>query len=487
MCSDFFTADGGVLCAEHHFTCAGCFYGSMAQACGQGGMFVSKKLSAAPGEAPSEAGEFPCLLFVSGECADGCLPMKEVLRVAITDEAAMTTLLAAKNRIGVDAALAAHKAEAEAEERQNTGALSALRLRVQQALTAGQHVPCPGCHAGGVKDEECMHIECPECHINWCYCCGQGLQLCPRGGGGCDEVSAYLHNNPGWKRFAVHGETAKQGASQEFIRRRMAHKLRLEKEHAEPELWAALRAEHPDLLRDVPTVGRSIDWDTLDSAGLPQFGARTEAAVARRRQEAEQRRESEDRARRRRQEDEERARRQRREAEELARRQQQEEETRARRLRQEDEERASRQRSVFLAGYTDGDLRKAAMAGDRGKVAALLGAGLDVNDAAEVLESGHTPLICAAQNGHPEVCSALAAAGANLEAALTSGGGTALILAAQNVVNKGYEAGKLATVEALLAAGANVHAARNDGFTALLVCGLAAAAAIEVHRRLLAR
>ena len=66
----------------------------------------------------------------------------------------------------------------------------------------------------------------------------------------------------------------------------------------------------------------------------------------------------------------------------------------------------------------------------------------------------------AAQSGFPTVCAALGAAGANLEAA-NSSGVTALIAAVQNA---GDEAGKLATVEALLAAGAKVNAATNKGF-----------------------
>jgi len=74
----------------------------------------------------------------------------------------------------------------------------------------------------------------------------------------------------------------------------------------------------------------------------------------------------------------------------------------------------------------------------------------------------------AAQWGHPEVCTALAAAGANLEYH-DGDGATALILAAQNTANKGDEPDTLASVNALLKAGANVNTATHDGFTALLV------------------
>ena len=43
------------------------------------------------------------------------------------------------------------------------------------------------------------------------------------------------------------------------------------------------------------------------------------------------------------------------------------------------------------------------------------GAGVDANDAAEVHELGHTPLLEAAQRGFPSICTALAAAGEGLE------------------------------------------------------------------------
>ena len=72
----------------------------------------------------------------------------------------------------------------------------------------------------------------------------------------------------------------------------------------------------------------------------------------------------------------------------------------------------------------------------------------------------------AAQHGFPTVCTALAAAGANLEAALPSGH-TALIhtVLFRNAEYKS-EADKLAIVEALLAAGADVNKT-NKGSTAM--------------------
>jgi len=49
----------------------------------------------------------------------------------------------------------------------------------------------------------------------------------------------------------------------------MAHEVRLVKEQAEPVLWAQLRTERADLLRDVPTAGRCIAWDDLAGGRRP--------------------------------------------------------------------------------------------------------------------------------------------------------------------------------------------------------------------------
>lgn len=45
------------------------------------------------------------------------------------------------------------------------------------------------------------------------------------------------------------------------------------KAHTDTDLWTRLRQEHADLLQNVPTKGRHIDWDTLDEADVPLFGA----------------------------------------------------------------------------------------------------------------------------------------------------------------------------------------------------------------------
>ena len=144
-----------------------------------------------------------------------------------------------------------------------------------------------------------------------------GEMDCPRGGGGCDEQSYYLEQHDGWGNHALDlGETAQFGAQKEFLRRRQAFYVRAIMEFTPPEIWARLRAKHEDvsntalglshqrtnqpqkclscpaswqfiavqltlhcccciqLLNDVPTVGRRIDWDSLGEATFPLFGAK---------------------------------------------------------------------------------------------------------------------------------------------------------------------------------------------------------------------
>jgi hypothetical protein len=57
------------------------------------------------------------------------------------------------------------------------------------------------------------------------------------------------------------------------LRQRQAFLVRKLKEKTDPALWERLRNESPRLLKDVPTDGRDIDWDTLDTAEMPLFGS----------------------------------------------------------------------------------------------------------------------------------------------------------------------------------------------------------------------
>lgn len=106
------------------------------------------------------------------------------------------------------------------------------------------------------------------------------------------------------------------------------------------------------------------------------------------------------------------------------------------------------------------DLRDATSAADLPRVKALLAAKADVNSRTGI---GVTPLIIAAQDGHPETVRVLLAAKADVNAKIhyDKGDFTALMLAS------GY--GHLDVVRELLAANADVNAKTGDGITALML------------------
>ena len=64
------------------------------------------------------------------------------------------------------------------------------------------------------------------------------------------------------------------------MRRRQAFYVRAVMEHTDPALWSALQEKHPDLLMNVPTAGRHINWGTLSDATFPLFGAKLRAEQA---------------------------------------------------------------------------------------------------------------------------------------------------------------------------------------------------------------
>ena len=57
----------------------------------------------------------------------------------------------------------------------------------------------------------------------------------------------------------------------EFHRQRIARFVRVAKEAIDDGVWLRLQTAHPDLLADV-MEGRSIEWDSVDSAEHAQFG-----------------------------------------------------------------------------------------------------------------------------------------------------------------------------------------------------------------------
>eukprot|EP01043_Picozoa_sp_COSAG02_P077533 COSAG02_NODE_17012_length_1036_cov_0.684098_2_plen_294_part_01 len=157
-------------------------------------------------------------------------------------------------------------------------ALAELKVQVIEALDRGGSVLCPRCGTRMVKDDACIHIDSCPCGSKWCFLCAK--ENCPRGRGGCDENSYYLEQHEGWTACNLEGESQSQGAQQEFYRRRQAFMVRAVMEHTPPDLWASLREKHPNLLANTPTPGRNIDWDALDSAEIPLFGANKRRAEA---------------------------------------------------------------------------------------------------------------------------------------------------------------------------------------------------------------
>ena len=156
-------------------------------------------------------------------------------------------------------------------------ALAEVKVQVIQALDRGRSVLCPRCGTQVEKDENCIHIDSCPCGAKWCFLCGKDQTGCPRGRG-CDVVSLYLERQPGWEAFDLTGEDNKQGAQMEFFRRRQAFMVRAVMEQTPPDLWAAFRENNPTMLAGTPTPGRSIDWDSLEDAEEPLFGARLREA-----------------------------------------------------------------------------------------------------------------------------------------------------------------------------------------------------------------
>ena len=110
------------------------------------------------------------------------------------------------------------------------------------------------------------------------------------------------------------------------------------------------------------------------------------------------------------------------------------------------------QREVIVESFLD-----AVFDGHLHVVTALLAAGADSNQA---MTNGGTPLLIAVQEGHLHVVTDLLAAGADINQAMTDGG-TLLFIAAQQ--------GHLPVVTALLAAGADINQAMTDGTKPLFV------------------
>ena len=216
-------------------------------------------------------------ILARGDCPLGVYEAAR-LRVAKAEEAAAAERRAAKEEQGL-------LAEAEAGGA-SAAAVARAKHRMEDALDRGGSLRCPKCGVRVLKDDACIHIDSCACGSKWCFLCnkesGDGPGECPRGPGkgGCDEHALFLERHDGWDNFAIGDENEAAGAQKEFLRRRMAFLLREVKNDTPPEVWAQLRGKHADLLEGVPTPGRRIDWDEIDTAELPLFGANRDAGDA---------------------------------------------------------------------------------------------------------------------------------------------------------------------------------------------------------------
>ena len=164
-------------------------------------------------------------------------------------------------------------------EGSDAAAIERARQKLVDALDSAGTLRCPRCGVRAHKDDACIHMDSCDCGSRWCFLCnkesGDGPGQCPRGPGkgGCDEQAMFLQNCPGWDNFAIGNETPGMGAQQEFLRRRMAFSARAVKSETPEDVWQQLREKHSDLLENVPTPGRSIDWDAIDTAEMPTFSS----------------------------------------------------------------------------------------------------------------------------------------------------------------------------------------------------------------------
>lgn len=261
-----------------HFLCDSCFCGYASSQFDATGAFQGIRKSS--DDIVSGRGELPCYLFLTNECDCASIAATTLARVLSTDPDALESYESAKRRI-IRAEQDEERDDADDPQEESAAVtrLAKLHLVVVDALSRGSYVSCPRCGQHGQKNDACMHMRCASCRTRYCYCCGRErgdtISTCRSDGTGCDYPSPYLENHPGWNGFSVNGETAGMGALYEFHRRRMAYFLLQVKANFPSKRWNKLRQKYPNLLKDVPTVGRSIEWDEIDAAEPPLFGPTT--------------------------------------------------------------------------------------------------------------------------------------------------------------------------------------------------------------------
>ncbi len=156
-----------------------------------------------------------------------------------------------------------------------------LRAAIELAVDEGLYIKCPNCHRACVKDDACMHVTCNTrgCGTQYCYCCGrerghnsQNSRRCR----GCDAINHFIDKQPGWEAFSIGCEASGYGALNEFRRQRIAYFVRRIKEETVRTAWEAFERDYSHILTNVPTQGRYILWEELDSSRAPTFGNSSE-------------------------------------------------------------------------------------------------------------------------------------------------------------------------------------------------------------------
>lgn len=289
-CSNCNAPNGGTQ-QEQHFMCAQCFLGyanvELAGGAFEGIRYFGGDSSSALVSSP---GNLPCPKFVTGDCETASIPLTTLFGALHESVETARLYYLASRRVmyqeiqqdvqGEVSTPDSSGTEGEDDNASLDAAIEAIKHRVQLALNRGAIVACPQCRQPGIKNAHCIHIRCHICATSFCYCCGRTRESSAESSircRGCDAVDSRLEMQPDWNTFAIGSESAAYGALHEFHRQRQAYFVQDVKMSTIPYQWQAFQAANPNILKDVPTPGRRIKWDELDSPIVPPcFGATRE-------------------------------------------------------------------------------------------------------------------------------------------------------------------------------------------------------------------
>lgn len=279
----------------NHFMCSDCFLG-YANVELAGGAFEGIRYFGGNSSSTlvSSPGNLPCPKFVTGDCETAAISLTTLFGAFhASSETAKLYYLASRRIVYQEAeqdrqldALEAQVTESPTDGDIGNEVLQAaienIKLRVQAALCKGAVVKCPQCHQPGIKNSHCIHIRCHLCATSWCYCCGRTRESlanpvirCR----GCDAFDSRLEmQQPNWNSFAIGTESAAYGALHEFHRQRQAYFVQDVKLSTIPYQWLAFQATYPIILNDVPTPGRFIKWEELDTTIEPPVFGNSQAS-----------------------------------------------------------------------------------------------------------------------------------------------------------------------------------------------------------------